>query len=82
MQQFTIQKEEEQHRMAAEEEARARAAAAALQAKNMARAAMTETQLKVCPPSFAWSQSSETLGSVNSFRLRHLEREKGGGGCI
>ena len=52
IQKLPIQKEEEQHRMAAEEEARVHAAAAALQAKNMARAAMTETQLKVHPPLF------------------------------
>ena len=46
MQQLTTQREEEQHRMAAEEEARA----AALQAKSMARAAMTEAQLEVRHP--------------------------------
>ena len=73
MQQLTIQREEEQHRMAAEEEARTRAAAAALQAKNMARAAMTGAQLKVRHPVLL-REAVETLGAVNCLRLRHLER--------
>jgi hypothetical protein len=50
MQQLTIQREEAQQRMAAEEEVRVRAAAAAMQAQNMARAAMTGAQLKVRNP--------------------------------
>jgi len=50
MQQLTIQRVEEQHRMAAEAEARARAAAAALLAKNMAKKAKTGAQLKVRLP--------------------------------